>query len=161
MPSWAPTTTTEPSSTLLSAHLHVGRYVHGLAEAAQRAGVQIHERNAATALHRLPEGGFFVETLHGTIRATQGMAATDADTDKAMPWFRKRLIYVGNFVIVTEPLGDEPARQLIPNNAWSCPPRTSATTFAPDNRLAFGGRARFAPQTLPRTSRAVTSCSGR
>ncbi|MGW1749474.1 hypothetical protein ACWCRD_28465 [Streptomyces sp. NPDC002092] len=70
MPSWAPTTTTEPSSTRLIAHLHVGRYAHGRAEAAQRAEVQVHERNAATALQRLPEGGFLVETLHGTIRAT-------------------------------------------------------------------------------------------
>jgi len=57
-----------------------------LAEAAERAGAQIHERDAATALHRIPEGGFLVETLHGTIRAKEVMAATDAYTDKAMPW---------------------------------------------------------------------------
>ncbi|MCC9707562.1 FAD-binding oxidoreductase [Streptomyces sp. MNU76] len=77
----------------LSAHLHVGTYVHGLAEAAELAGAQIHERNAATALHRLPEGGFLVETLHGTIRATQVMAATLRPTPcaaSASPGFRCR-----------------------------------------------------------------------
>ena len=42
----------------LSAALHVGKYVHGLAEAAERAGAEIHERNAATGLTRLPGGGF-------------------------------------------------------------------------------------------------------
>ena len=37
---------------------------------------------------RDPGGRFLVETLHGTIRARQVMAATDAYTDKSMPWFR-------------------------------------------------------------------------
>jgi glycine/D-amino acid oxidase-like deaminating enzyme len=70
-----------------------------------------HERDAAVALHRARRG-FLVETLHGAIRAKQVMAATDAYSDKAMPWFRKRLINVGSFVIVTEPLGEERARQV-------------------------------------------------
>lgn len=131
----------------LSAALHVGKYVHGLAEAAERAGAEIHERNAATALHRVPEGGFLVETLHGTIRAKQVMAATDAYTDKAMPWFRKRLINVGSFIIVTEPLGEERARQLIPNGRLVVDSKNIGhyVRLTPDNRLAFGGRARFAP----------------
>ncbi|WP_055711500.1 NAD(P)/FAD-dependent oxidoreductase [Streptomyces torulosus] len=131
----------------LSAHLHVGKYVHGLAEAAERAGAEIHERNAAVALHRVPAGGFLVETLHGTIRAKQVMAATDAYSDKAMPWFRKRLINVGSFVIVTEPLGEERARQLIPNNRVVVDSKNIGhyIRITPDHRLAFGGRARFAP----------------
>ena len=131
----------------LSAGLHVGKYVHGLAEAAERAGAQIHERNAATGLTRLPGGGFLVETLHGTIRAKQVMAATDAYTDKAMPWFRKRLINVGSFVVVTEPLGEERARELIPNGRLVVDSKNIGhyIRLTPDHRLAFGGRARFAP----------------
>ncbi|WP_416963707.1 NAD(P)/FAD-dependent oxidoreductase [Streptomyces sp. Agncl-13] len=131
----------------LSAGLHVGKYVHGLAEAAERAGAQIHERNAATGLTRLPGGGFLVETLHGTIRARQVMAATDAYTDKAMPWFRKRLINVGSFVVVTEPLGEERARELIPNARLVVDSKNIGhyVRLTPDHRLAFGGRARFAP----------------
>ncbi|MET9851062.1 hypothetical protein ACFZC6_45365 [Streptomyces ossamyceticus] len=46
---------------------------------------------AAVALHHVPTGGFLVESLHGAIRAKQVMAATDAYSDKAMPWFRERL----------------------------------------------------------------------
>lgn len=131
----------------LSAGLHVGKYVHGLAEAAERAGAQIHERNAATGLTRLPGGGFLVETLHGTIRAQQVMAATDAYTDQAMPWFRKRLINVGSFVVVTEPLGEERARELIPNARLVVDSKNIGhyIRLTPDHRLAFGGRARFAP----------------
>ncbi|MER5835225.1 FAD-dependent oxidoreductase [Streptomyces sp. NPDC002130] len=95
----------------------------------------------------LDRGDFLVGTLHGTIRATQVTAATDAYTDKAMPWFRKRLINVGSFVIVTEPLGEERARQLIPDNRVVVPSRTigHCIRITPDNRLAFGGRALFAP----------------
>ncbi|MGW1025705.1 NAD(P)/FAD-dependent oxidoreductase [Streptomyces sp. NPDC002577] len=131
----------------LSAGLHVGEYVHGLAEAAERAGAQIHERNAATGLTRLPDGGFLVETLHGTIRAKQVMAATDAYTDKSMPWFRKRLINVGSFIVVTEPLGEERARELIPNGRLVVDSKNIGhyIRLTPDHRLAFGGRARFAP----------------
>ncbi|MFF3332917.1 NAD(P)/FAD-dependent oxidoreductase [Streptomyces sp. NPDC002888] len=131
----------------LSAGLHVGKYVHGLADAAERAGAQIHERNAATGLTRLPGGGFLVETLHGTIRARQVMAATDAYTDKAMPWFRKRLINVGSFIIVTEPLGEARAKELIPNARLVVDSKNVGhyIRLTPDNRLAFGGRARFAP----------------
>jgi len=131
----------------LSAALHVGKYVHGLAEAAERAGAEIHERNAATGLTRLPDGGFLVETLHGTIRAKQVMAATDAYTDKALPWFRKRLINVGSFIVVTEPLGEERARELIPKARLVVDSKNIGhyIRLTPDNRLAFGGRARFAP----------------
>ncbi|MFI0445390.1 NAD(P)/FAD-dependent oxidoreductase [Actinomadura sp. 6N118] len=131
----------------LSAGLHVGKYVHGLADAAERAGAQIHERNAATGLTRTPDGGFLVETLHGTIRAGHVMAATDAYTDRSLPWLRKRLINVGSFIIVTEPLGEDRARELIPNARLVVDSKNIGHYFrlTPDHRLAFGGRARFAP----------------
>jgi glycine/D-amino acid oxidase-like deaminating enzyme len=131
----------------LSAGLHVGKYVHGLAEAAERAGAQIHERNAATGVTRVANDGFLVETLHGTIHAGQVMAATDAYTDKSLPWFRKRLICVGSFIIVTEPLGEDLARQIIPNARLVVDSKNIGhyIRLTPDNRLAFGGRARFAP----------------
>ena len=143
----------------LSAGLHVGKFVAGLADAAERAGAEIHERNAATGLTRLPGGGFLVETLHGTIRAKQVMAATDAYTDKSMPWFRKRLINVGSFIIVTEPLGEARARSSSPTAACWSPTRTSATTSASPRTTASPSAAGPAspPPTRPPTSRAATS----
>lgn len=131
----------------LGAALHVGKFVVGLADAAERAGAEIHERNAATGLTRLPGGGFVVETMRGTIRAKQVMAATDAYTDNSMPWFRKRLINVGSFIIVTEPLGEARAKELIPNGRLLVAHKNVGNyiRLTPDNRLAFGGRARFAP----------------
>ncbi|WP_330286530.1 FAD-dependent oxidoreductase [Streptomyces sp. NBC_00576] len=55
----------------LRAGRHVGRYVHGLAEAAARVGADIRQRDATTGLTRLATGGFLVETLHCIIRAEQ------------------------------------------------------------------------------------------
>nr|WP_259408374.1 FAD-binding oxidoreductase [Streptomyces akebiae] len=54
---------------------------------------------------------------------------------------------VGSFVIVTEPLGEERARQFIPNNRVVVSSKNIGhyIRITPDNRLAFGGRARFAP----------------
>ncbi|KPI05856.1 FAD dependent oxidoreductase [Actinobacteria bacterium OK074] len=131
----------------LSAGLHVGKYLYGLADAAERAGALIVERNAATAVRREAGGGFAVETPHGTVRARQVMAATDAYTDRSMPWFRKRLISVGSFVIVTQPLGEERARELIPRARLVVDSKNIGhyVRLTPDHRLAFGGRARFAP----------------
>ncbi|MGW0613608.1 NAD(P)/FAD-dependent oxidoreductase [Streptomyces sp. NPDC002788] len=130
-----------------SAALHVGKFIGGLAEAAERAGAEIHERNAATSLTRLPGGGFVVETLNGTIRAEQVMAATDAYTDKSLPWFRKRLNNVGSFIIVTEPLGEARAKALIPNARLVVDSKNIGhyIRLTPDHRLAFGGRAAFTP----------------
>lgn len=143
----------------LSAGLHVGKYVNGLAAAAERTGVEIHERTAATGATRARDGGFSVTTQRGSIRAGQVMVATDAYTDKSFPWLRKRLICVGSFIIVTEPLGTELAHELIPNARLVVDSKNIGhyIRLTPDNRLAFGGRARFAPsdRTSDRRSGAV------
>jgi glycine/D-amino acid oxidase-like deaminating enzyme len=131
----------------LSACLHVGKYVHGLAEAAERSGAQLHEQTAATGVRRRPDGGFDVDTVRGTIRASQVMMATDAYTTKPFRWFRERLVSVGSFIIVTEPLGRELAASVIPNGRMVVDSKNIGhyIRLTPDNRLAFGGRARFAP----------------
>ncbi|MER5211851.1 FAD-binding oxidoreductase [Streptomyces sp. NPDC002838] len=131
----------------LSAGLHVGRYVRGLADAAERTGVEIHERNAATGVRRGPGGRFQVLTERGVIDAGQVMMATDAYTDTSFPWLRRKQVCVGSFIIVTEPLGEELAREIIPRGRLVVDSKNIGHYFrlTPDNRLMFGGRARFAP----------------
>jgi glycine/D-amino acid oxidase-like deaminating enzyme len=57
------------------------------------------------------------------------------------------LICVGSFIIVTEPLGEDLARDVIPNARLVVDSKNIGhyIRLTPDNRLAFGGRARFAP----------------
>jgi glycine/D-amino acid oxidase-like deaminating enzyme len=131
----------------LSAGLHVGRFVLGMAEACERTGVEIHERNAAVGVRRTSGGRFEVSTERGVIRAGQVVMATDAYTDKNFPLLRRQQVCVGSFIIVTEPLGEDLARDIIPKGRLLVDSNKVCHYFrlTPDNRLLFGGRARFAP----------------
>ena len=67
----------------------------------------------------------------------------------------ERLIHAGQwepgdpeiFIIVTEPLGEARAKELIPNGGLLVAHKNVGhyVRLTPDIRLAFGGRARFAP----------------
>jgi len=131
----------------LSAGLHVGKYVAGMAAAAERHGAQVHEQTPATAARRRPGGGFEVLTTRGPVVAEQVMVATDAYSDGAFGWLRKQLVCVGSFIVVTEPLGADRARALIPRGRMVVDSKNVGhyIRLTPDNRLMFGGRARFAP----------------
>jgi glycine/D-amino acid oxidase-like deaminating enzyme len=56
------------------------------------------------------------------------------------------MVVVGSFIIVTEPLGDQRARELIPHGRMVVDTKHVSHYFrlTSDNRLLFGGRARFA-----------------
>lgn len=129
-----------------SAHMHMGRFGVGLAEAAARAGAAIHENAAVTGLERLKGQAHRVVTTRGTIEAGQVLLATGASRQGPFAWLRRRIVPVGSFIIATEPLSAELAASIMPTR------RTATTTMnignyfrlTPDNRLIFGGRARFA-----------------
>jgi glycine/D-amino acid oxidase-like deaminating enzyme len=128
-----------------SAMLHVGRFGIGLAEAAVRRGARVFEHAAVTGLSRAG-GRFRVTTERGSIEAAQVLLATGAYTTGPFGYFRRRIVPVGSFIIATEPLPPELAHEVMPGR------RTATTTkhignyfrLSPDNRLIFGGRARFA-----------------
>lgn len=129
-----------------SAHMHMGRFGVGLAQAAARAGAAIHERAAVTGLERLSGQAHRVVTTRGTVEAKQVLLATGASRQGPFSWLRRRIVPVGSFIIATAPLSDNLAASIMPAR------RTATTTMnignyfrlTPDNRLIFGGRARFA-----------------
>jgi glycine/D-amino acid oxidase-like deaminating enzyme len=129
-----------------SAHMHMGRFGVGLAEAAARAGAAIHENAAVTWLERLNGQAHRVVTARGTLEARQVLLATGASRQGPFAWLRRRIVPVGSFIIATQPLSAELAASIMPTR------RTATTTMnignyfrlTPDNRLIFGGRARFA-----------------
>jgi glycine/D-amino acid oxidase-like deaminating enzyme len=130
-----------------SAQMHVGKFGVGLAEGAARAGAHIHERAPVTGLERLPGGGWRVSTSKGQLRATQVLVATGGASPEApFGWFRRRIVSVGSFIIATEPLDDTLLDRLVPARRNYVTSRNIGNYFriSPDNRLIFGGRARFA-----------------
>ena len=129
-----------------SAAMHMGRFGQGLAQAAASKGVQIYENNAVIDLHRIHGHTHQVTTSHGTVRASQVLLATGTSAFGPLGWFRRRIVPVGAFIIVTKPLPVEVLDRLIPRRRNVVDSKNFVNYFrvTPDNRLLFGGRARFA-----------------
>jgi glycine/D-amino acid oxidase-like deaminating enzyme len=131
-----------------SAQMHVGRFGMGLAEAARRRGARIFEDTPVTALRR--EAAWHrITTPRGALRAKQVLLATGASRLGPM-YFRRRLVPLGSFVIVTEPLGAERIASIMPTQRTATTTRIIGNYFrtTPDGRLVWGGRARFALPSL-------------
>lgn len=133
-----------------SGQMHMGRFARGLAEAAQRHGAQIVLGTEVQRLQRIGRSqAHQVHTARGTVKAAQVLVATGATRHGgygSFGWLRRRIVPIGSFIVVTEPLGAERAQALLAG-------RRTYTTVAnihhyfrltADHRLVFGGRARFA-----------------
>jgi glycine/D-amino acid oxidase-like deaminating enzyme len=127
------------------AGLHVGKFTKGLAESAARLGVRIHEKAAVEHVRRLGGSRHELVTSRGTVQADQVLVATSGYTARPFRWLQVRLAPVGSFIIVTEPLGKEVCDQLLPNRRMASDSKNLLYYFriTPDQRLLFGGRARF------------------
>jgi glycine/D-amino acid oxidase-like deaminating enzyme len=127
-----------------SAMMHMGRYAAGLAEAVVRHGGKIFE-NAAVTAHRQTNGGHTVTTARGTLTADNVLIATGAYTTPNFGYFRRRIVTVGSFIIATRPLKAAEIAATMPGNRNCVTSMHIGNYFrlSPDNRLLFGGRARF------------------
>ncbi|MFI6690946.1 NAD(P)/FAD-dependent oxidoreductase [Streptomyces sp. NPDC050433] len=128
------------------AGLHVGKFVRGLADTAERLGVRILEKAPVTKVRRLNGQVHDLTTPVGTLRADQVLFASGAYTGSSYRWLRNRIVPVGSFIIVTEPLDQDVVDQLMPTRRMASDSKNLLYYFriTPDNRLLFGGRARFA-----------------
>jgi glycine/D-amino acid oxidase-like deaminating enzyme len=132
-----------------SAQMHMGKFAHGLAVAAQRAGARIFANCPVNRFKRLDGNRHTVETDKGSITADQVLLATgpsNIGNFGSFGYFRRRLVPVGSFVIVTAPLGQTVADGLLPRRRTYVTSQNMLNYFrlTPDTRLVFGGRARFA-----------------
>ena len=130
----------------LGAAVHVGQLTAGLASAAAGYGTSIHEQCRVLELVRRNGNGHDVRTDIGTIRADQVVVATSGYTGQVTPWLRRRIVPIGSFIVVTEPLDEAVVDELLPHRRVASDSNHLLYYFriTPDNRLLFGGRARFA-----------------
>ncbi|MCJ8507142.1 FAD-binding oxidoreductase [Rhizobium lemnae] len=128
-----------------SAMMHMGRFVVALAEAAARHGAHIHEKTPVTGRRQMA-AGHELETPKGIVQARKVVLATGAYTPKTFSFFRRRIVPVGSFLLATRPLTDTEVQSVMPGNRTCVTSLNVGNYFrlAPDNRLIFGGRARFA-----------------
>jgi glycine/D-amino acid oxidase-like deaminating enzyme len=86
-----------------------------------------------------------VTTSRGSLTADQVLLATGAYTTANFRYFRRRIVTVGSFIIATRPLDAAEVAATMPGNRTCVNSMNVGNYFrlAPDNRLIFGGRARF------------------
>lgn len=137
-----------------SAQLHPGRFGVGLATAAQKHGARVFTNARVTGLERLEGYAHRVTTSRGTLEASRVFLATGASQDGPFAWLRRRIVPVGSFMVATEPLPKDVIARLMPKRRNYVTSREIVNYFriTPDDRLLFGGRARFAMST-PKTDR--------
>jgi glycine/D-amino acid oxidase-like deaminating enzyme len=136
-----------------SASVNPAQYVHGLAVAAERAGACLQAHTRVTGVKRQPirgkSRGFQLETTRGNLTAREVILATGAYTKNATPSLQRKLIPIGSYIIATEKLSAEMARELSPRNRMIYDSKHFLYYYrlTPDLRMLFGGRAAFFPES--------------
>ena len=138
----------------LSGLLHPGKYFGGLVAAAERAGADLHEGVRARTIRRQADGRMVVETERGAILAKDVVVGTNGYTDGLVPSLRRRIIPIGSYIIATEPLSEELAREISPKGRAFFDTKNFLYYWhvSADRRMIFGGRASFLPTTVERTA---------
>ena len=136
----------------VSAGLNPARYVAGLGRAALNAGAYVFENTRVERIeHASRNGGsgFHLVTSRGQMCATDVFIATSGYTSKTTPALQKKIIPIGSFIIATEQLPEALAHELSPRNRMIYDSKHYLYYFrlTPDNRMLFGGRAAFFPET--------------
>lgn len=131
-----------------SAGVNPARYVAGLAAATLRAGACIHEQTRVQSIKRNGDR-FQVRTTNGILTAKDVLIATSGYTGNLSRPLQKRIIPIGSYIIATEQLPEILARELIPHNrmVYDSLNFLHYWRLTPDNRMLFGGRAAFLPET--------------
>ncbi len=128
-----------------SGSVQPAKFVHGMAEAAARAGADIHEGVRVQSIERMNNSmdgyRFKVQTEAGVIEAKDVIVAANAWVGKLIPQFRLRVFPGESYVIATEPLSDELARKVIPHNRVAYDTRNVLAYYrlSPDQRMVWGG----------------------
>ncbi len=135
-----------------SAGLNPARYVAGLARAAQRAGACLHDHTRVEKIEAESNSGtrrFRVRTSKGAIAAREVVLCSGAYTTEATPTLRRKIIPIGSYIIATEVLPAALAQELSPRNRMIYDSKHFLYYYrlTPDNRMLFGGRPAFFPET--------------
>lgn len=119
-------------------HLHPLNYALGLAAAAAKAGVRIHE---GSEVHRVEPGAKpVVRTASGQVACDQVVLAGNGYLGQLSAPVAAKVMPINNFILATEPLGDR-ARDILAEPVAVADTRfvVNYWRLSEDNRLLFGG----------------------
>lgn len=124
-------------------HLHPLNYTLGLARAAQQAGVAIHENSPALAIRRGQPAS--VVTAQGEVAADFVVVGANAYLGRLLPELEGRVMRAANYIVTTEPLGEERAAQVLPHNDALSDANFVLDYYrlSADRRLIYGGEVSY------------------
>ena len=119
--------------------IHPLNYTLGLARAARNAGVRIFENSRVTSYTRTDPAT--VKTAEGRVEASFIVLGCNGYLGKLERRVAGRIMPINNFMIATEPLGEQGARDLIADRNCVHDTRFVVNYFrtSGDHRLLFGG----------------------
>lgn len=122
--------------------IHPARFSFGLASAASRAGALLVANCEALEL-KAGVNGQVATTTSGPIRAGTVIVATNGyTTRRPVPALQRKVVPIGSYIIVTEPLTESEAGDVFPANSMTYTKRRLLHYMrrTPDDRILIGGR---------------------
>ncbi len=146
-----------------AAHLNPLQYCVGLARAAASLGIKIFEKSAVTKIDpgSLRAGTApCLHTAQGSVKARAVLLCGNAHLGRLHPYLRSKIMPVGTYVAATEPLTEEQARTLLPQNdaVNDCRYVLDYYRLSEDNRLIFGGGVSYSTQAPSNIARSMKRC---
>lgn len=126
-------------------HLHPLNFALGMARAAEAAGARLFEASAVTSIS---EGSpAVVKTANGEVRADAVVLAANGYLSGLESATEARVVPINNFILTTEPLGEERVKSLIPGNEAAADSRfvVHYWRLTADGRMLFGGGENYSP----------------
>lgn len=139
-----------------AAHIHPLNFALGLARAAAAAGVQIYEQSEVT---KIAQGDpATVVTPHGKITAKYLVVACNGYLGGLNEKTATRVMPINNFIVATEPLGQDGAEALISQDVAIADSKFVVNYYrrSADHRLLFGGGETYSYR-FPKDIRALVS----
>ncbi|MEJ2603332.1 MAG: FAD-binding oxidoreductase [Gammaproteobacteria bacterium] len=124
-------------------HLHPLNLCLGEARVAAEAGVRFFERSPVRRIE--PGAEVVVHTARGSVSADFLVVACNAYLGGLIPRLSGTVIPAGSYVIATEPLSGELAREILPKDSAVCDQRVALDYYrlSADRRLLFGGLCNY------------------
>lgn len=122
-----------------AAHLHPLNFALGLARAAESVGAQIFHNSRVTGIEKGDPAR--IKTENGSVKARYLVLACNGYLGDLDSTVARRVMPINNFIVATEPLGDERAKSLIANDASVADSRFVVNYYrlSGDKRMLFGG----------------------
>jgi glycine/D-amino acid oxidase-like deaminating enzyme len=117
-------------------------FTFGMAKAVRDAGAALIEACAANKVERTTNG-FTVTTDSGRIKAGEVLVATNGyTTGQPVAQLARKIVPIGSYIIVTEPLPEAEAKAIFPTNSMSHTSKRLLNYMrrTPDDRILIGGR---------------------